>query len=162
MNIQGVYHVNINCSNLEKSKAFYEMLGFEAQYPLTSYADPVGSSEIAAALGLPADAKAEGYMMQLGHNNSCRVDLLCWEQIPGVTPEKPSNHMTNLGMQRLNLWTKTEDFDADIEEIKKFGVEVFGVPMDGTMFGMPCKIFLFLDPDGTVIELTNVDPSYAT
>ena len=26
--IEGIFHVNVNCSNLERSLAFYKMLGF--------------------------------------------------------------------------------------------------------------------------------------
>ena len=29
MNIDGMVHVNINCTNYARSQAFYEMLGFE-------------------------------------------------------------------------------------------------------------------------------------
>ncbi len=162
MKVKGVYHVNVNCSDLEKSKAFYEMLGFKAQYPLQSKMDPVGAGGLAAALGLPRDAVVNGYMMQLGDNFSCRVDLLCWDPYPGFEREQPTSHMMNLGLQRLNIWTRTEDFDADVAEIKAYGVEVVGEPMDATFFGMPCKVFAFLDPDGTVIELSNVDPAYGT
>ena len=31
MNISGLVHVNINCSDFERSRAFYEALGYEAQ-----------------------------------------------------------------------------------------------------------------------------------
>jgi catechol 2,3-dioxygenase-like lactoylglutathione lyase family enzyme len=162
MNIKGVYHVNINCSALEKSRAFYEMLGFKVQYPLQSQADPVGAGGLAAALGLPRDAVVNGYMMQLGDSNGCRIDLLRWDPYAGFEQGKPTDHMMNLGLQRLNIWTRTEDFEADIAEIKAYGVEVVGEPMDATFFGAPCKVFAFKDPDGTVIELSNVDPSYAS
>ena len=161
MNIKGIYHVNINCSDLEKSKAFYEMLGFRVQYPLQSEADPAGAGGLAAALGLPRDSVVNGYMMQLGTDNAaCRLDLLSWKPYPGFQQGRPTPHMMNLGLQRLNIWTKTEDFDQDIAEIKRYGVEIVGQPMDGSFFGMPCKVFAFKDPDGTVIELSNVDPSY--
>ena len=33
MAISGLVHVNINCSNYERSKAFYEVLGFKEFWP---------------------------------------------------------------------------------------------------------------------------------
>lgn len=49
MNICGMIHVNINCSNFERSKRFYEALGFRIlwQVPTTN------SAEVAAAVGMP-------------------------------------------------------------------------------------------------------------
>jgi len=162
MKVKGVYHVNINCSDLNRSLAFYEMLGFKVQYPLQSQMDPVGAGGLAAALGLPRDAVVDGYMLQLGGDYACRVDLLRWRPYEGYEQGQPTSHMMNLGLQRLNIWTRTEDFDTDVSEIKAYGVEVIGEPMDSTFFGMPCKVFAFKDPDGTVIELSNVDPTYAS
>ena len=46
MSITGLVHVNVNCSDFERSKAFYEMLGFEV------FMDPLESNtpEVAAAV----------------------------------------------------------------------------------------------------------------
>jgi catechol 2,3-dioxygenase-like lactoylglutathione lyase family enzyme len=33
--IKPIFHVNINCSNLERSLEFYEMLGFKVEIDLT-------------------------------------------------------------------------------------------------------------------------------
>jgi len=34
MHIKGLLHVNINCNNFERSKKFYELLGFEVLAPV--------------------------------------------------------------------------------------------------------------------------------
>ena len=34
MHITGMVHININCSNFQKSKVFYEMLGFKVYWPV--------------------------------------------------------------------------------------------------------------------------------
>ena len=45
MNIQAMAHVNVNCSDFDRSRAFYEMLGFEVV--------PIGTPAISAAVGMP-------------------------------------------------------------------------------------------------------------
>ena len=49
MNIAGLLHININCSDFERSKAFYELLGFREIMPVT----PDGEGDEAAAVGMP-------------------------------------------------------------------------------------------------------------
>ena len=38
--IQAIYHINVNCSNLERSRAFYEMLGFRVVAEFAEKAKP--------------------------------------------------------------------------------------------------------------------------
>ena len=37
MHITGMVHININCSNFQQSKVFYEMLGFKVYWPCLLY-----------------------------------------------------------------------------------------------------------------------------
>ncbi len=60
-------HVNVNVSNLERSIAFYEKLGFESYRPGIPYldlTDGAGTAEIpdscAHALGLAVETRARG------------------------------------------------------------------------------------------------------
>ncbi len=39
MHLTGIYHVNINCTNFERSLAFYKMLGFKE----VCFEDPDGT-----------------------------------------------------------------------------------------------------------------------
>ena len=34
MHITGMVHININCTDFQRSKAFYEMLGFQVYWPV--------------------------------------------------------------------------------------------------------------------------------
>lgn len=47
MTITGLVHVNINCSDFERSEAFYRLLGFERLMDVA----PTTSPEVAAAVG---------------------------------------------------------------------------------------------------------------
>ncbi len=49
MNIQAMAHVNVNCSDFDRSRAFYEMLGFEVVWEV----EPIGTPAISAAVGMP-------------------------------------------------------------------------------------------------------------
>ena len=49
MNITGMVHVNINCSDYDQSRRFYEMLGFREVWPVPETNTP----EVAAAVGMP-------------------------------------------------------------------------------------------------------------
>ena len=47
MSITGLVHVNINCSDFDRSLAFYERLGFERAVDVA----PTNTPEVAAAVG---------------------------------------------------------------------------------------------------------------
>ena len=49
MAIKSIFHVNVNCSDLERSRAFYERLGFQTVNELPTG----GSPKLALGLGLP-------------------------------------------------------------------------------------------------------------
>ena len=46
MTITGLVHVNVNCSDFDRSKAFYEMLGFRHALDVP----PTNTAEVAAAV----------------------------------------------------------------------------------------------------------------
>jgi catechol 2,3-dioxygenase-like lactoylglutathione lyase family enzyme len=49
MNITRIMHVNVNCSDYERSRGFYEMLGFKVTWEVPERNTP----EVAAAVGMP-------------------------------------------------------------------------------------------------------------
>ena len=48
-NITGMLHVNVNCSNYEKSREFYAMLGYRVMWKVAERAAP----KFSAADGMP-------------------------------------------------------------------------------------------------------------
>src|SRR5882724_2830282 len=86
-----IYHVNINCTNLERSLAFYQMLGFREVIDI-----PAGRI---AGLGLePAIARAK--LLRLGDDpRSTLIDLIEW-QTPNphgtVRGSRPHRHRAAL------------------------------------------------------------------
>ena len=58
MNITAILHININCSDFDRSRTFYEMLGFK----LLMQVLPEGTGDVAAAVGM-ASYTVKGALM---------------------------------------------------------------------------------------------------
>ena len=66
MNIDGMVHVNINCTNYARSKAFYEMLGFEEVWRVPA----TNSAEVNAAVGM-SNYRVTGAIMKPQRRGAC-------------------------------------------------------------------------------------------
>ena len=154
MAIKDVFHVNVNCTDLDRSRAFYELIGFEVVRDLGVVDDP----EVLRGLGLPEGCRGRAVLMVLEPDKprATRLDLIEWTDPPtgGSSPTAaaragaPSAALTHVGAVRIALWTI--GIDAEVERLRAAGVEFLSEPVampDGTRF---C---CFKDPDGTVLEL---------
>lgn len=146
MNIDGMVHVNINCTNYARSKTFYEMLGFEEvwQVPATN------SAEVNAAVGM-SSYRVTGAIMKLkGVAPAVLIDLLQWHEPEDHSP--PYANLYRPGLARLAL--RSSDLQADYEYLVAQGVEVLSPP--ATVYASANHgscFFCFKDPDGTFLEL---------
>ena len=149
MNITGMVHININCSDYQRSKTFYEMLGFKEYWPVPE----TKTEEVAAAVGRPK-YQVEGALMAL--QNAAQpmvIDLLEWK-----SPRDDSSPYPNLyrpGLARIAL--ASADIDADYAYLVEQGVEVLSAPVNvHTSEISYARFFCFKDPDGTFLELVQV------
>ena len=97
MNIGGMVHVNINCTDYEKSKAFYEMLGFEEFWPVPE----TNTAEVAAAVGMPL-YRVHGALLAL--KNAALlviIDLLEWQDPTDTNPPYSHPYHCSPGTARL-------------------------------------------------------------
>jgi len=147
MNLTGMVHVNINCSDFERSRRFYEALGFRLawQVPLTN------SKEVAAAVGMPPYRVNGGLMTLEGSAHPVVIDLLEWQSPRDESPPYP--HLYHYGLARLAL--ATSNMDADLATLASMGVELVGPPARVMIDGVPSggRFVCFKDPDGTILEL---------
>ena len=77
--IKSLFHVNVNCSNFERSLRFYKMLGFKValDIPAVGKSD-AGQSDTGRGLGLP-DSVARAAIMTLSDDpHATRLDLIEW------------------------------------------------------------------------------------
>lgn len=146
MNIQGLVHVNINCSDYDVSRTFYEMLGFEVYLEVPTR----NTREVAEAVGFD-DYEIRGALMRHASGRAPFViDLLEWkEPIDRAAPYPALNH---LGIARIAL--ATSDLEADLAELAANHVELISEPATVLWNDRPSSRFVcFKDPDGTVLEL---------
>ena len=146
MNIRGLVHVNINCSDFERSRAFYEALGFE----LFLEAPETNTPEVQAAVDLPKYRLRGGLLRLRDAKFPLVLDLLEWREPSDA--ELPYARLNHLGIARVALYSS--DLEADLEELRARGVEIVGEPATVVWEGRPSSRFVcFKDPDGTVLEL---------
>jgi glyoxylase I family protein len=147
VNITGMVHVNINCSNFERSRSFYETLGFRLVWKVP----PTNSAEVAAAVGMPPYRVNGGLMALEGATHPLVIDLLEWQSPHDDSPPYP--HLYHYGLARLAL--ATTDMDADLATLAEIGAELVGPPARVVVDGVPSggRFVCFRDPDGTILEL---------
>ena len=151
MAIAGMIHVNINCSDYDRSKAFYEVLGFKEilRVPETN------TAELAAAVGMPP-SRVKGALLELSGPKakpSMIINLLEWIEPKDEAP--PYDHLYHYGIARVAL--VTTDLDADMARLKDAGAEFLSEPVSmPPESGLPSRFVCFKDPDGTVLELVEL------
>jgi catechol 2,3-dioxygenase-like lactoylglutathione lyase family enzyme len=146
--IQRIFHFNINCTNLERTLAFYEMLGFKVIY---DFREGMKSQEMADAFGLPV-ADLKGVHLRMGDNQEAtRIDLLQFVAPPPEGHPYPALNYT--GVARVCL--KTKGIWQVYESLKAKGVKFLSEPKK--LPGTEVTIVCFKDPDGTFLELLEGD-----
>jgi glyoxylase I family protein len=143
MAIKDIFHVNVNCTDLDRSRAFYEKVGFKVVTDL----GVGGGREMVRGLGLPEGSKARALLMMLEPDKprSTRIDLIEW--IEPATKGSTAPDLAHVGAVRIALWTI--GIDEEYERLKGEGIEFLSEPV-----GMPgARFCCFKDPDGTILEL---------
>lgn len=120
------HHIGIVVSDLARSVAFYEALGFETAVVMDS-----------------DDGSRTIIFMHLG---GLQVELF-WYASPTVAPPRPDAHAP--GFRHLALGTA--DIGATVADLKAKGV----MPVDTPIRDMPSgfRLAFFDDPDGVEIEI---------
>ena len=153
MPVEGIYHVNVVCTDLVRSRAFYELLGFQSDIELPEGSDPA----VATALGLPHGTSGKAVVMMIDREarRSCRLDLLEWTAPPTVGAPYPT--LLNAGIARFNL--ATTDLQQEYERLTAAGVEFLSPPM--RMRSPEVLLVCAKDPDGTIVEFMEFAPGPA-
>jgi glyoxylase I family protein len=146
--IERIFHFNINCTNLDRALAFYQLLGFQI---VLDFRDGMTSKEMADAFGIET-ADLKGVHLRLGDAaNATRIDLL--EFTNPAPAGQPYPHLYHTGIARMCL--KTTDIARDYKDLRAKGVVFISEPkkLPGTEVSIVC----FRDPDGTFVELLEGD-----
>jgi catechol 2,3-dioxygenase-like lactoylglutathione lyase family enzyme len=146
--IERIFHFNINCTNLDRTIPFYQMLGFKI---IMDFGDGMESREMATAFGMRR-ANIKGVHLRLGDGDTAtRIDLLEFQD-PDPTGQ-PYPHLYHTGIARMCL--KTTNIWQMYGDLRSKGVEFLSEPQ--RLPGTDVTIVCFKDPDGTFIELLEGD-----
>ena len=146
MSIVGLVHVNINCSDFDRSLRFYEQLGFHRAIDVP----PTNTPQVAAAVGMPPYRVKGALLVLQTPTGPLMLDLLEWQDPSDSSP--PYEHLYHLGIARIAL--ATDDLEGDMSRLKAQGVEFLSEPATVSLEGQPESRFVcFKDPDGTILEL---------
>jgi catechol 2,3-dioxygenase-like lactoylglutathione lyase family enzyme len=136
-----IYHVNVNCTNLERSLEFYRGLGFEEVYDIPDCRVP--------GLG-PVPQRGRAKLLRFGTDpRGALLDLIEWTEPP--TDGTPYPHLAHAGIARICL--RVKGLDELIAELRARGVRFVDEPAEPGLLGYRQKFVCVLDPDGSVIEL---------
>lgn len=153
-NIIGIYHININCRDLQKSRRFYEQFGFRVMMDMRNPRPDPAQEELYQSLGIPRESYCDGYMMAIpGKPESCKIDLLQW-RYDDYEPEGASQDARNLGYQRIDLYC--ENIFDEIARLHEAGIDPVYPICDTPYVGSRMTQCCFRDPDGTLIEFCNL------
>ena len=146
-----IFHVNVNCSDFDRSLAFYKTIGF-TEYLDFSAADAgrtFGDIGLGPLFRLPARIHGRATFLVLGDDPwSTRLDLIEWKDPASATA--PKRDLTTLGIARICL--KIRNAQALHDALKAGGYDVYSEPGLIDMGGSRQYVFCCADPDGIVIE----------
>ena len=137
-------NTNMNVADLERSREFYQLLGFSESAP----GSQAGSGDFAAAHGFDGPIEFEGLDISLGADtDGATLQLRQWKTpYDGAPPYPPP--VNHLGIDRINFYV--EDLTATIATMNALGFEPLG-PIGGSP-GL--SIVFYFDPDGIKVQLS--------
>jgi uncharacterized protein GlcG (DUF336 family)/catechol 2,3-dioxygenase-like lactoylglutathione lyase family enzyme len=142
--INRIFHCNVNCTDLNKSLAFYQMLGFQV---VANFTEGMSSEAMAEAFGMPY-AYLRGVHLRLGDEQTAtRIDLVEFQN--PKTQGQPYPYLYHTGIARICL--HTEDIEYVYQKLKAKDVHFLSEPK--ALPGTDATIVCFTDPDGNVLEL---------
>lgn len=148
--IKRIYHININVTDLEKSIAFYQKLGFtlgkraETNNPGLRRALQVKSAHIRWA------------HLQIGEgSNLTRINVVQWLDEP--KQKLPRKALDEPGLGRFSLLV--DDIYAEYERLKSEGVEFLSPPDKGEGPHGTFHYCVAIDPDNVSVQLIQPPPS---
>lgn len=148
-----LFHVAVNATDLNRTVEFYTKLGFTQLQDRT-----VRNEAVRTAFGVPS-ANLRFVHLRLGDDeNATLLDVVQWYEPdtapgPGVLPQH------QVGITRFAVLT--DDTQATYDRLVADGVRFLTEPTTVLTPEGGWKVALALDPDGTVIQLTELVPAGA-
>lgn len=146
-----IFHINVNCSDLDRSLAFYKAIGFREILDFASADDGRSFGEIGLGplFRMPERIDGRATFLALGDDPwATRLDLIEWTEPRSAPVAKRT--LAHLGVARICL--KVRDCAALHAILSARGYDVYSEPGLIRMGGSQQYVFCCEDPDGVVIE----------
>jgi catechol 2,3-dioxygenase-like lactoylglutathione lyase family enzyme len=148
--LQRLFHLAINSTDLDRSVAFYERLGFEQLQDRT-----VRNEKLREAFAVPCD-ECRFVHLRLGGDDATLLDIVEWGPpgtAPGVTTPQQNAH----GLTRFGVLT---EFSVRVfVQVKADGADFVTEPTTVMTPEGGWRVCLVKDPDGIVVQITELVPA---
>ncbi|MBW2295273.1 MAG: VOC family protein [Deltaproteobacteria bacterium] len=143
--IRDIIHLNINVTDVERSIAFYELIGFKVMHVFGDRPD----AEVGEGMAFQG-GRCRGAVMSLGdHPRSwTKIELIEWVEPKVEKSQRLGSHAS--GVSRIAL--RTKNLISFVEELEAKGVEFETQPQEIDIVGAQ-RFALFRDPDDVLLEL---------
>ena len=143
MGVRRLIHLNVVCSDLDRSLAFYQdVVGATMVLPFANQED-----DFLGSIGDPGGSGHRGAMLCLGDNRrGPYIDLIEWDRKGkegGLGPR-------DIGVPRIAILV--DDVDESYGEVQERGGQPLGEPVDLNVGDQRVRCFVFPDPDGFLVE----------
>jgi len=143
--IRDIIHLNLNVTDIKRSIAFYEILGFKVMHVFGDHED----SDVEEGMNFQT-SRCRGAVITLGDHPRCwtKIELIEWVEPKVELAPAKSTH--SVGVSRIAL--RTKNLLEFVEELQKQGIEMETPPQEIDIVGAK-RFALFRDPDGILLEL---------
>ncbi|MBM4386019.1 MAG: VOC family protein [Deltaproteobacteria bacterium] len=149
--IESIFHFTVNCTNFERSIAFYQTIGFKV---LRDNRDVIWPDYVAGNFGMTR-AQGRGALLAIDDGPThTRLDLLQWlEPAYDPAPDKPWSER----VPRI-IALRTRNVRKAYEDLTAKGIEFITPPRNMDPSSGIVGVMLCRDPDGLLVEFIEYEP----
>lgn len=143
LSLLSTVHMNVNCTDLDRSLAFYrDLIGLR---PATHTNPP---PQDGTGFGLSGDVQWDAHILHDDRSGGPAIDLLEWQRPTPVG--SPPARANEVGFARVCL--SHPDLDELHGSFVAAGVHTWSAPADAEVAGAAMRFLCSFDPDGTCVE----------
>ncbi|MCY4278681.1 MAG: VOC family protein [Gammaproteobacteria bacterium] len=150
MQVKNISHVHINCSDLQRSAAFYSLLGFQLERVIGGDSDAAKDINNVPIVTLPqGQTRTIGMGLGTDPRTITKLELIEWVSPKRKTVDIPPDEQ--LGVVRIALSIK--GIEECVERVRAAGYRVTEpsvMVISDTLSSHYCDLY---DPDGTWLSL---------
>jgi catechol 2,3-dioxygenase-like lactoylglutathione lyase family enzyme len=149
-----IFHLAVNATDLERSVAFYRKLGFNEVSERE-----VHNPEVKAAFAVPSGDLRFVHLRLGDSEDATLLDVVQWYDPPTEPGDSKPIAQHRQGLTRFAVLT--QDTQRVYDELHADGVEFLTEPTTVMTPNGGWKVCLAVDPDGVVVQITELVPAEA-